>query len=134
MLDQAKNYKFTKGTKNKEIKKMVDYYDMAKREILIEAVQEFRTEALALIEWDKTDTHKLTTQERDIAVSKLKYDFRALRPIETKNPQNRSALRFLVAEAKVRICYSKTYFDSLYIQNWIKLYEQIKKIVLKIID
>ena len=113
---------------------MIDYYDMAKKEMLIEALQEFRAEALALIDWDKMETHKLTTQERDIATSKLKYDFRDLRQIETKNPVDRSALRFLVAEAKVRICYSKTYFDSLYIQNWIKLYEQIKKIVLKIID
>ena len=134
MLDQAKNYKFTKGTKNKEIKKMIDYYDMAKREILIEAVQEFRTEALALLEYDKTETHKLSTQERDIAISKLKYDFSGLRQIEPKKPEDRSALRFLVAEAKVRICYSKNYFDSLYIQNWIKIYEQVKKIVLKIID
>ena len=113
---------------------MIDYYDLAKKEILIEAVQEFRTETLALLEYDKMETHKLTTQERDIAISKIKYDFCGLRQIETKNPQNRSALRFLVAEAKVRICYSKTYFDSLYIQNWIKLYEQVKKIVLKIID
>ena len=113
---------------------MVDYYDMAKREILIEAVQEFRTEALALLEYDKMETHKLSTQEREIAISKLKYDFCLLKRIETKNPQNRSALRFLVAEAKVRICYSKTYFDSIYIQTWIKLYEQIKKIVLKVID
>ena len=113
---------------------MVDYYDMAKKEMLIEAVQEFRAEALALIDWDKTETHKLTTQEREIAISKLKYDFRDLRQIEPKKPEDRSALRFLVAEAKVRICYSKTYFDSLYIQTWIKLYEQIKKIVLKIID
>lgn len=113
---------------------MIDYYDMAKKEMLIEALQEFRAEALALIDWDKTETHKLTTQEREIAISKLKYDFRGLGQIETKNPQNRSALRFLVAEAKVRICYSKTYFDSIYIQTWIKLYEQIKKVVLKVID
>ena len=113
---------------------MIDYYDMAKKEMLIEAVQEFRAEALALLEYDKMETHKLTTQERDIAISKIKYDFRGLRQIETKKPEDRSALRFLVAEAKVRICYSKTYFDSLYIQNWIKLYEQIKKIVLKVID
>ena len=113
---------------------MIDYYDMAKKEMLIEALQEFRAEALALIDWDKTETHKLTTQEREIAISKLKYDFRDLRQIETKNPVDRSALRFLVAEAKVRICYSKTYFDSMYIQTWIKLYEQIKKVVLKVID
>ena len=113
---------------------MVDYYDIAKKEILIEAVQEFRTEALALIDWDKRETHKLTTQERDIAISKVKYDFSGLRQIEPKNPVDRSSLRFLVAEAKVRICYSNTYFDSLYIQNWIKLYEQVKKLVLKIID
>ena len=113
---------------------MIDYYDTAKKEMLIEALQEFRAEALALIDWDKTESHKLTTQEREIAISKIKYDFRDLRPIETKKPEDRSSLRFLVAEAKVRICYSKTYFDSLYIQNWIKLYEQIKKIVLKIID
>ena len=113
---------------------MIDYYDLAKKEILIEAVQEFRTEALALIDWDKTETHKLTTQEREIAISKLKYDFYGIGQIETKKPEDRSALRFLVAEAKVRICYSKTYFDSLYIQTWIKLYEQIKKVVLKIID
>lgn len=113
---------------------MVDYYDMAKREILIEALQEFRAEALALIDWDKTESHKLTTQERDIATNKIKYDFRDLRPIETKNPVDRSSLRFLVAEAKVRICYSEAYFKSMYIENWIKLYEQVKKIVLKIID
>ena len=94
---------------------MIDYYDMAKREILIEALQEFRAEALALIDWDKTEQKKLTTQERDIATSKIKYDFSGLRPIEPKNPVDRSALRFLVAEAKVRICYSKNYFDSLYI-------------------
>ena len=113
---------------------MVDYYDMAKREILIEAVQEFRAEALALLEYDKMETHKLNTQERDIAISKIKYDFCGLRQIEPKKPEDRSSLRFLVAETKVRICYSKTYFDSLYIQNWIKLYEQIKEIVLKVID
>ena len=113
---------------------MVDYYDMAKREILIEAVQEFRAEALALIDWDKTETHKLTTQERDIATSKIKYDFSGLRQIEPKKPEDRSTLRFLVAEAKVRICYSKAYFESMYIENWIKLYEQVKEIVLKIID
>ena len=113
---------------------MVDYYDTAKKEMLIEAIQEFRTEALALIDWDKTETHKLTTQEREIAISKVKYDFNGLRPIEPKKPEDRSALRFLVAEAKVRICYSKTYFDSMYIQTWIKLYEQIKKVVLKVID
>lgn len=113
---------------------MIDYYDMAKKEMLIEAVQEFRAEALALIDWDKMETHKLNTQERDIATSKIKYDFCGLRQIEPKKPEDRSSLRFLVAETKVRICYSKTYFDSLYIQNWIKLYEQIKKIVLKVID
>ena len=113
---------------------MIDYYDMAKKEMLIEALQEFRAEALALLEYDKMEQKKLTTQERDIAISKLKYDFRGLGQIETKKPEDRSSLRFLVAEAKVRICYSKTYFDSLYIQNWIKLYEQVKKIVLKIID
>lgn len=113
---------------------MVDYYDTAKKEMLIEALQEFRAEALALLEYDKIETHKLTTQEREIAISKVKYDFCGLRQIETKKPEDRSALRFLVAEAKVRICYSKTYFDSMYIQNWIKLYEQIKKVVLKVID
>lgn len=113
---------------------MIDYYDTAKKEMLIEAIQEFRTEALALLEWDKMETKKLTTQEREIAISKVKYDFCLLKRIEPKNPQNRSALRFLVAEAKVRICYSKTYFDSIYIQTWIKLYEQIKKVVLKVID
>ena len=113
---------------------MVDYYDMAKKEILIEAVQEFRTEALALIDWDKMETKKLTTQERDIAISKVKYDFSGLRQIEPKKPEDRSSLRFLVAEAKVRICYSKTYFESMSIENWIKIYEQVKKIVLKIID
>ena len=113
---------------------MVDYYDMAKREILIEAVQEFRAEALALLEYDKMEQKKLTTQEREIAISKLKYDFRDLQRIEPKKPEDRSALRFLVAEAKVRICYSKTYFESMYIENWIKLYEQIKKVVLKVID
>ena len=113
---------------------MVDYYDMAKREMLIEAVQEFRTEALALIDWDKTEQKKLTTQERDIAISKIKYDFCGLRQIEPKKPEDRSSLRFLVAEAKVRICYSKTYFESMYIQNWIKIYEQVKELVLKIID
>lgn len=113
---------------------MVDYYDMAKKEMLIEALQEFRAEALALLEYDKMETHKLTTQEREIAISKIKYDFSDLQRIEPKNPVDRSALRFLVAEAKVRICYSKTYFDSLYIRNWIKLYEQVKEIVLKVID
>ena len=113
---------------------MIDYYDLAKKEMLIEALQEFRTEALALLEWDKMETHKLTTQERDIAISKIKYDFCGLRQIETKKPEDRSVLRFLIAKTKVRICYSKNYFDSLYIQNWIKIYEQVKKIVLKIID
>lgn len=113
---------------------MIDYYDLAKKEILIEAVQEFRTEALALIDWDKTETKKLTTQERDIAISKIKYDFSGLRQIEAKNPVDRSSLRFLVAEAKVRICYSKAYFESIYIKNWIKIYEQVKELVLKIID
>ena len=113
---------------------MVDYYDLAKKEMLIEAVQEFRAEALALIDWDKTETHKLTTQEREIAISKLKYDFRDLRQIETKNPVDRSALRFLVAEAKVRICYSEAYFKSMYIENWMKLFYQVKELVLKIID
>lgn len=113
---------------------MIDYYDMAKKEMLIEALQEFRAEALALIDWDKTETHKLTTQEREIAISKLKYDFRDLRQIEPKNPVDRSALRFLVAEAKVRICYSEAYFKSMYIENWIKLFYQVKEIVLKIID
>ena len=113
---------------------MVDYYDIAKKEILIEAVQEFRTEALALIDWDKTETHKLTTQERDIAISKVKYDFTGLRQFEPKKPEDRSSLRFQVAEAKVRICYSKAYFESMSIENWIKIYEQVKKIVLKIID
>ena len=113
---------------------MVDYYDMAKREILIEAVQEFRTEALALLEYDKMEQKKLTTQEREIAISKVKYDFSGLKRIEPKKPEDRSSLRFLVAEAKVRICYSKTYFDSLYIENWIKLFYQVKELVLKIID
>ena len=113
---------------------MIDYYDMAKKEMLIEALQEFRAEALALIDWDKTESHKLTTQEREIAISKIKYDFRDLRPIEPKKPEDRSALRFLVAEAKVRICYSKAYFESMSIENWIKIYEQVKKLVLKIID
>ena len=113
---------------------MIDYYDLAKKEMLIEAVQEFRAEALALLEYDKMETHKLTTQEREIAISKIKYDFRDLRPIETKKPEDRSSLRFQVAEAKVRICYSEAYFKSIYIQTWIKLYEQIKEIVLKVID
>ena len=113
---------------------MVDYYDLAKKEMLIKAVQEFRTETLALLEYDKMETHKLTTQERDIAISKIKYDFCGLRQIETKKPEDRSVLRFLVAETKVRICYSKTYFESMSIENWIKIYEQIKKVVLKVID
>ena len=113
---------------------MIDYYDLAKKEMLIEALQEFRTEALALIDWDKTETHKLTTQERDIATSKIKYDFCGLRQIETKNPVDRSSLRFLVAEAKVRICYTEAYFKSVYVQNWMKLFYQVKELVLKIID
>ena len=113
---------------------MIDYYDMAKKEMLIEALQEFRAEALALIDWDKTETHKLTTQEREIAISKLKYDFRDLQRIEPKNPVDRSALRFLVAEAKVRICYTEAYFKSVYVQNWMKLFYQVKELVLKIID
>ena len=113
---------------------MVDYYDIAKREILIEAVQEFRAEALALLEYDKMEQKKLTTQEREIAISKVKYDFSGLRQIEPKKPVDRSPLRFLVAEAKVRICYSKKYFESMSIENWIKIYEQVKKLILKIID
>ena len=113
---------------------MVDYYDLAKKEMLIEALQEFRAEALALIDWDKMETHKLSTQEREIAISKIKYDFSGLRQFEPKKPEDRSSLRFLVAETKVRICYSKAYFESIYIKNWIKIYEQVKELVLKIID
>lgn len=113
---------------------MIDYYDMAKKEMLIEALQEFRTEALTLIEWDKMEQKKLTTQERETAISKIKYDFRDLQRIEPKKPEDRSSLRFLVAEAKVRICYSEAYFKSVYIENWIKLFYQVKELVLKIID